>query len=102
MPALRVAIDLGAGSGRAFVGCAGDGALDLQEVHRIHYAARPSEGRLRWDAARLFLGLSDGLGKAVERAAAQQARLASVGVDSWAVDYGLIDAEGLLLEEPIC
>lgn len=102
MPELRVAIDLGAGSGRAFVGRVGDGAFELQEVHRFHHAARPSKGRLRWDAARLFLGLSDGLGKAVERAAAQKTRLASVGVDSWAVDYGLIDAEGLLLEEPIC
>ena len=47
---MHVAIDLGAGSGRALVGGAGPGGLRLTEVHRFHYAPRPAGGRLRWDA----------------------------------------------------
>jgi len=102
MGALRVAIDLGAGSGRAFVGALVDGELRLQEVHRFHYAPRRTDARLRWDMARLFEGLRVGLAQAAELAGAEAARLASVGVDSWAVDYGLLDAAGRLIEEPVC
>jgi rhamnulokinase len=99
---LHVAIDLGAGSGRAFVGGLVTGGLRLQEVHRFHYEARTSQGRLRWDAARLFDGLRTGLRSARALAQAESSRLDSVGVDSWAVDYGLLDADGRLLEEPVC
>lgn len=102
MGALRVAIDLGAGSGRAFVGALGAGELRLQEVHRFHYEPRRPDARLRWDMARLFEGVRVGLTKAAELAEARAASLASVGVDSWAVDYGLLDAAGRLIEEPIC
>ncbi len=99
---LHVAIDLGAGSGRAFVGGPAAGGWRLQEVHRFHYEARLLQGRLRWDAARLFEGLRTCLVRARSLAQAESARLESVGVDSWAVDYGLLDAEGRLLEEPVC
>ncbi len=98
----RVAIDLGAGSGRAFIGRVTRDRLDLQEVHRFHYAPRRAAGHLRWDTVRLFDGLRAGLASARAAAAARGGRLDSVGVDSWAVDYGLIDAGGRLLEEPIC
>lgn len=102
MNALRVAIDLGAGSGRAHLGAIREDGVRLDEVHRFHYAPRRLEGRLRWDAPRLFEGLSLGLQKAGELAATRRERLSSIGVDSWAVDYGLLDAEGRLLEEPVC
>jgi rhamnulokinase len=113
----HVAIDLGAGSGRAFLGAIGTGQRDassgkpaflLEEVHRFHYAPRHADGRLRWDIARLFEGITTGLAHAQTRAdgllatARGGARLHSIGVDSWAVDYGLLDADDRLIEEPIC
>jgi rhamnulokinase len=96
----HLAIDLGAGSGRGFLGCFEAGGFELKEVHRFRYEPRLRQGRLRWDAARLFAGLRASLREA--RTAAGGRPIRSVGVDSWAVDYGLIDAEGRLLEEPVC
>lgn len=108
----HVAIDLGAGSGRAFLGAIGperngeaNGApLILEEVHRFHYAPRHADGRLRWDITRLFEGITTGLAHAESRAGelVKGAGVCSVGVDSWAVDYGLLDAGDRLIEEPIC
>jgi len=100
--AMHVAIDLGAGSGRALVGGAHAGGLRLAAVHRFHYAPRQAEGRLRWDTQALLQGIRDGLARAAEAAAGWNARLVSVGVDCWGVDYALLDAEGALVEEPIC
>jgi rhamnulokinase len=98
---MHVAIDLGAGSGRALLGRVGDAGLSLQEVHRFTYGPRPSAGRLRWDMTALHAGLIAGLAAARTTAAAAGQRLASIGVDSWGVDYGLVDADGRLVEEPI-
>ena len=100
--AMHVAIDLGAGSGRALVGGAGAEGLRLIEAHRFHYAPRHQGGHLRWDAAALTQGILEGLAKAREAAASLGAPLASVGVDSWGVDYALVDQRGALVEEPIC
>ena len=116
MTRFHVAIDLGAGSGRAFLGAispahssSGDhGALTLEEVHRFHYAPRHADGRLRWDITRLFDGMTTGLAHARKRAGellatgSASASIHSVGVDSWAVDYGLLDGNDRLIEEPIC
>lgn len=121
----HVAIDLGAGSGRALLGAiAADRGIRgdtsdphspflLEEVHRFHYAPRHVDGRLRWDITRLFEGITTGLAQARTRAhellgsasasgSAHDARIESIGVDSWAVDYGLLDANDRLIEEPIC
>ncbi len=100
-PALRVALDLGAGSGRALVGRTGEDGVRLEEVHRFHYAPRLHDGHLRWDFARLLEGVDEGLRRARRAAAEHGMHLQSVGVDSWGVDYGLVDASGRLLEDPI-
>ena len=100
--AVHVAIDLGAGSGRALIGGAGPAGLRLAEVHRFHYAPRQVAGRLRWDAAALTHGILEGLACARDAAASLGAPLVSVGVDSWGVDYALVDADGGLVEDPIC
>ncbi|GAA4788946.1 rhamnulokinase family protein [Streptomyces ziwulingensis] len=87
------AVDLGASSGRVMVGRVGPGSLELSEAHRFpNRPVRVPEG-LRWDVLGLYRGVLDGL-----RAAGQ---VASVGVDSWAVDYGLLDADGALLGNPV-
>src|SRR5215472_13320750 len=96
-----LAVDLGAGSGRALVGGVDSGRLDLREVHRFRYEPRHERGHLRWDAAALFDGLSAGIRSAQAVVSARGGAIASVGVDSWGVDYGLLDSSGRLLEDPI-
>ncbi|MER5406514.1 rhamnulokinase family protein [Streptomyces sp. NPDC002769] len=87
------AVDLGASSGRVMVGRVGPETLDLTEAHRFpNRPVRVPEG-LRWDVLALYAGVLDGL-----RAAGQ---VDSVGIDSWAVDYGLLDADGTLLGNPV-
>jgi rhamnulokinase len=99
---LHAAIDLGAGSGRVLAGAVGSHGLRLTEAHRFHYAARQVDGHLRWNVSALFDGVRAGLRRAAEVGASWNLPIASVGVDSWGVDYGLTDADGGLVEEPIC
>jgi rhamnulokinase len=87
------AVDLGASSGRVMVGRVGPDSLELTEAHRFrNRPVRVPEG-LRWDVLGLYGGVLEGL-----RAAGQ---VDSVGIDSWAVDYGLLDADGALLGNPV-
>jgi rhamnulokinase len=80
----------------------GPGELLLDEVRRFTYPPREAAGHLRWDAARIFGEIDAGLRAAGERARALERPVRSIGVDSWGVDYGLIDDDGRLLEDPIC
>jgi rhamnulokinase len=73
--------------------------LVLEEIHRFHYAPVLASGRLRWPFGLILDGLKQGL--ALARDAAGEG-LATVGVDSWGVDYGLLDAGGRLIEDPVC
>jgi len=96
LPTAFAAADLGAGSGRVVVGRVGPRSLDLAEVHRFTNTPVQLPGALHWDILALYQGVLDGL-----RAAARHASgIASVGIDSWAVDYGLLDAGGALLGNP--
>lgn len=91
------AVDLGAASGRVMVGRAGHGTLELTEAARFPNVPVRVGGTLHWDVLRLYQDVLDGL-----RAAGRTAGpLDSVGVDSWAVDYGLLDADGRLLGNPV-
>ena len=91
------AVDLGASSGRVMAARVGPQQLELTEVHR--FANRPvrTRGTLHWDVLSLYAGVVDGL-----RAAGREAgRVDGVGIDSWAVDHGLLDADGALLGNPV-
>lgn len=99
------AVDLGASSGRVMVGHVsggggggGTGTLRLQEVHRFPNRPVRTGGTLHWDILSLYGGVLDGL-----RAAGTAAGRAptSVGIDTWAVDYGLLDTDGALLGNPV-
>ena len=90
------AVDLGAQSGRVAVGALEDGRLTLEEVHRFENTPVEDRGALRWDIERLFAEATYGL-----RMAAREAPLASVAVDSWAVDFGLVDSAGQLIHRPV-
>lgn len=100
MSSTLVALDLGASSGRVITARLRDNRLDLHEVARFPNApvALPTADgpRLYWDILRLWEAVLDGL----RLAGRQQGELAAVGVDSWAVDYGLLDDAGALLSNP--
>lgn len=99
---LYIAIDLGAGSGRVFLAGFDAGAMLLEEVRRFQYPPAQSAGHLRWDAAKIFDDITEGLRSASKRAHELGRELRTVGVDSWGVDYGLITAMGELVELPVC
>jgi len=98
-PATAVAaVDLGASGGRVMMGTVGRGQqLELQELHRFPNVPVRVLGTLHWDVLALFQGVLDGLGAAARAGAG----LASLGIDTWGVDYGLLDADGTLLGNPV-
>jgi rhamnulokinase len=99
---LHLAIDLGAGSGRAILGRFVADGLRTREVHRFVYPPRPEAGHLRWPMAQITAGIEAGLAAGRAAAAADGPGLRSVGVDGWGVDYGIVDGAGRLLEAPVC
>jgi rhamnulokinase len=93
---LVAAVDLGASSGRVIVGRVGPGQLTLGEVHRFpNDPVRLPDG-LHWDALRLFREVLAGLRDAVRA----HRGIESVGVDTWGIDFGLLDADGSLTGDP--
>lgn len=88
------AVDLGASGGRVIVGSVSpDGDVRLDEVHRVANGVVSHDGHLRWDVGRLFAAVDEGLARA--------GAVDSIGVDTWGVDYGLLDDSGELLADPI-
>lgn len=94
--AVMAAVDLGAQSGRVAVGHFDGLRLTVSESYRFPNEPVESAGTLRWDIDRLRRDVLDGL-----RAAARDTTIDSVAVDSWAVDFGLLDAAGRLVESPV-
>src|SRR3954468_23420359 len=90
------AVDLGAQSGRVAVGRFDGSRLALEEVHRFPNVPVRASGTLHWDVLRLYGDVLDGL-----RAASRDATVDAVGVDSWAIDFGLLDRAGRLLQNPV-
>ncbi|HJE59287.1 MAG TPA: rhamnulokinase [Nocardiopsis listeri] len=93
----HAAIDLGASSGRVITGHLRDGVLRTEETARFANTPVALGERLHWDVLSLYSGALTGL----EEAARAHGPLASVGIDSWAVDHGLLDADGALLGNPV-
>jgi rhamnulokinase len=92
-----LACDLGAESGRVVAGCIAGDRLELEELHRFTNGPVETAGTLRWDPDRIRQEIVTGLAIAGERFGD---RLAGVGVDTWGVDFGLLDAQGRLIEQP--
>jgi rhamnulokinase len=97
MSGLFAAVDLGASSGRVMLAEVGPHRIDLTEVHRFTNRPVRVGGTLYWDILGLYQGVLDGLRAAVAAAG----RLDGIGIDSWAVDYGLLDGDGRLLSNPV-
>jgi rhamnulokinase len=100
LPVAVAAVDLGASSGRVIVGhvaARSDTAqLRLHQVHRFPNNPVSAGGTLQWDILRLYAEALTGL-----RMADREFGLASAGIDSWGVDYGLLDSDGALLGNPV-
>jgi rhamnulokinase len=91
------AVDLGASSGRVMLAHVGADRLELTEVNRFANEPVRLLDTLHWDVLALHRGILDGLA-----AAAQEADvLDGVGIDTWGVDYGLLDSSGALLGNPV-
>ncbi len=85
------AVDLGATSGRVILGHVGPDLLTIEAVHRfVNAPVRLADG-LHWNILELYQQVLVGLRIAVQ----QRPELVSIGIDSWAVDYGLVDGERL-------
>jgi rhamnulokinase len=97
------AVDLGASSGRVLLGHVGADTLTATVVHRFANEPIETAGRLSWDLDALWDGVLAGI-RAAEAGAAQSgggSRVESVGIDSWGVDYGLLDESGALVAPPV-
>ncbi len=95
--AIVAAIDIGASSGRVVAGIIRDGAISIEVVHRFANGLATVDGHLRWNLTALYAEVLTGLAKV----AARYPGVLSIGIDTWAVDYGLLDREGRLLAEPV-
>ena len=95
--AVFAAVDIGASSGRVVAGIPDDDGFRTEIIHRFPNGAQQRDGHLRWNLTGLFAEVECGL----QALASIHRDVTSIGIDTWAVDYGLLDAEGRLLAEPV-
>ncbi len=94
--ATMAAVDLGAQSGRVALGDFDGDRLSVAEIHRFPNTPVRTRGTLYWDVLRLYEEVLEGL-----TAAASETRVVdSVGIDTWGVDFGLLGADGALVDNP--
>ncbi len=89
--------DFGASSGRAMLGTLADGKLEIQEIHRFSNDPVMLCGRFVWDVPRLVYEMKQALLKISH----MDVKVDAIGIDTWGVDYGLLDANGHLLGLPV-
>jgi rhamnulokinase len=92
-----IAVDLGAESGRVMLGRIADGRVTLEQIHRFGNGPIQEQGTLRWNFRVLLSEIKTGIRMAAQ---AVDGKVSGIGVDTWGVDFGLLDADGLLLEDP--
>ncbi|MCH2123168.1 MAG: rhamnulokinase [Pirellulaceae bacterium] len=95
---VALAIDLGASSGRLVAGLFDGQRIVLEEVHRFGNRGVQVGPRMYWDILRLWTEVQDGLRKAQDR---YGSRVATLGVDTWGVDFALLDRDDELLSNPL-
>ena len=91
-----LAIDLGATSGRAILATLSEGRLEMKEIHRFPNATLEILGKYYWDVASLYLEIKKGL----LACAREGVTPASIGIDTWGVDFGYVASDGTLLGLP--
>lgn len=95
-PLNYLALDLGAESGRAIIGSLSGGKLSLNEVHRFGNGPVRLPDGMHWDVLRLWSEIKSGIASAVKHGA----KLEGIGLDTWGVDFALLDRNGSLLSNP--
>ena len=91
-----LAFDFGASSGRAVVGTFDGRTIHMEEVHRFANDPVMVRGTMYWDVLRLFHEIKQGMTKAH-----LSGPVSSIGIDTWGVDFGMLDQRGNLLENPV-
>ncbi len=94
-----LAVDLGAESGRVVVGNLQDGRLTTEEIHRFPNEPARVRGTLYWDVLNLYNNILAGMRQYVREYGTEAEAL---GIDTWAVDFGLLARDGSLLQNPVC
>ena len=92
-----LAIDLGASSGRGIVGAFDGEKLSLKENHRFPNDPVIVNGRMHWDILRIFHEIKQSITKTV----LEKDDIRSIGIDTWGVDYALLDKNGRMLANPV-
>ena len=92
-----IAFDLGSSGGRAMLGSFERNKLSLLEIHRFKNEPVSLNGRVYWDVLRLFFEIKTGLLKCIRMG---HGDIQSIGINTWGVDYGLINKDGHLIENP--
>ena len=92
-----IAVDLGAESGRVILGAVSAEKLTLSEIYRFPSCMVEENASLRWDFAKLFSQVKTGIAKTIKQTAG---KIYGIAVDSWGVDFGLLDENGNLIEKP--
>ena len=95
-PSRALAFDFGASSGRAILGTFDGETIRIEEVHRFSNDPVAIRGTLYWDVLRQYYEIKQGLLKAK-----QHGGFDTVAVDTWGVDFGLLDEGGYLLDNPV-
>ena len=93
-----LAIDLGASSGRGIVGTFDGKKLALEENHRFPNEPVTVAGTFTWDMLRIYHEIKNSIRKC---ALSEDKDIKSIGIDTWGVDYGLIDKNGKLMANPV-
>ena len=92
-----IAFDLGASSGRGLIGRFNGSRLEVEDLHRFSNDPVDVAGHTYWDVLRLYWEMQQGL---LKFANSGQGEIASIGIDTWGVDFGLLDSKGLLMGNP--
>ena len=92
-----LAVDLGAESGRTIIGALDNGKLTLRETHRFPNSPVRLPDGLHWDVLRLWSEIKTGIGISSSQF---EGHLDSIGLDTWGVDFALLDEQGALLSNP--
>lgn len=91
-----LAFDFGASSGRAILGTLENGKIEMKEIHRFSNDTVSACGTVYWDILRLFFEIKAGITKAVA-----EGGFDAISIDTWGVDFGLLDKNGKLLGNPV-
>ena len=95
---IYLAIDFGGGSGRVIAGKLENGKLEMELIHRFPNRQVRLGNHVYWDFLALFEDMKTGL----KMAGAKGLKVDGIAIDTWGVDFGLIDQDGNLLGNPVC